>query len=83
MMKNHAPIKKGDLTRRGLSQLRIKMVELNKLIAENMKAKLINSKKFPTEGAGGRVPTVYFLTANGKAWLRDKNKEIKKKRVRL
>jgi DNA-binding PadR family transcriptional regulator len=81
MMKKHGPLKKADLTRRALSQFRINMGELDDLIAENVEDELIASKKFPTEGAGGRVPTVYFLTGDGKKWLRDKNKEIKKRKL--
>jgi len=77
MMKNHAPIKKAQVTRRGLSQLRIDMSTLNGMITRYKNQGLIDCKKFPTPGRGGVVPEIYFITAKGKLWLREKDKEVR------
>ena len=78
MIKNHAPIKKAQVTRRGLSQLRINMDTLNGLITRCKSQGLIDSKKFPTPGRGGVVPEIYFITAEGKLWLKNKDKEVRR-----
>lgn len=71
-------MKRADLTRRALAQLRINMAALKTIITKCKNEGLISSKKFPTPGRGGVVPEEFFLTSDGKTWLREKEKELKK-----
>ncbi len=74
LMCNHSPIKRSDLTRRTLAQLRIDMGLYKVMLTRCKNQGLISCKKAPILGAGGVVPEIYFLTNKGKAWLRDKDK---------
>ena len=83
MIKNHAPLKKAEVTRRGLGQLRINMKTLNGLITQCKAQGLINCKKFPTPGQRGVVPEIFFITAAGKLWIRNKDKEVRRAKREL
>ena len=83
MIKNHAPIKKAQVTRRGLAQLRIDMATLNGMITRYKNQGLIDCRKFPTPGRGGVVPEIYFITKEGKKWIKTKDKETRQAMKRL
>ncbi len=66
MIDRHQPMTKTQLTRRGLSNLHIKMPELKKLIRKAERAKFIESV---TTYKDDRGTTTFMITVAGKEWL--------------
>ena len=68
MIDRHQPMTKTQLTRRGLSNLAVKMPELRKLIRKAERAKFIESIITYKDD---RATTTFMITLAGKEWLED------------
>lgn len=68
MINKHAPMTRTELTRRGLSNLKVRMPELNKLIRKAEREKHIESVTAYLNEMGGAT-TTYMITVAGKNWL--------------
>ena len=80
MLKNHAPMKRSDITHRALGQMRpMKMPELTDLLVNLENEGLIDQYKVTVNGKGGRQPDWFALTLAGKLWIREEIKLNKKK----
>jgi DNA-binding PadR family transcriptional regulator len=70
MINKHQPMTRTQLTRRGLSNLKVKMPELKKLIKKAERAKLIESVTV-YKSEFGAATTTFMITVLGKEWLEE------------
>lgn len=69
LMSRHSPIKRGELTRRALGQLRgLDMPSLTAIVKECLSAGLINQYQVESSKSGIN-PDVFTITEAGEQWL--------------
>ena len=70
MINKHTPMTRSQLTRRGLSNLAIKMPELKKLIRKAERLEYIESMTCYKNDLGPAT-TTFMITVAGKEWLEE------------